>query len=133
MATIQRNLQLEDLSAFDLPYTKDQLKGIFLSYDFIGYFVREKIAGLIIFKVVEQESTLIYIEILEAYRQQGIAKEMMSYYHRLLGPAYTFLLEVSTNNHQAIKLYTGFGYQVNRLRKNYYEDSDGWEMILHES
>ena len=132
METLQTNLRLEDLEAFDLPYTKEQLRGIFLSYDFIGYYLDEKIIGLLIFKVIADEATLIYIEVLPTHRQQGIARKMILEYHRLLGTEFTFVLEVSTKNTTALSLYESLGYRKNRLRTDYYDDSDGWEMILND-
>ncbi len=132
METLQTNLRLEDLEAFDLPYTKEQLKGILLSYDFIGYYLDGKIIGLLIFKVIADEATLIYIEVQPPHRQQGIARKMISEYHRLLGTKFTYILEVSTKNTAALALYESLGYRKNRLRTNYYDDSDGWEMIFND-
>lgn len=39
-------------------------------------------------------------------------------------------LEVNTKNIRAINLYQSFGFQTNRVRKNYYGTDDCFEMIL---
>ena len=40
-------------------------------------------------------------------------------------------LEVNTNNTRANNLYKSFGFQINRVRKNYYGSDDCIEMILY--
>lgn len=40
-------------------------------------------------------------------------------------------LEVNTKNICAINLYQSFGFQTNRVRKNYYGTDDCFEMILN--
>lgn len=39
-------------------------------------------------------------------------------------------LEVNVNNQKAINLYTKFGFLISKTLPNYYENSDGFEMIF---
>ena len=132
MDKISSSIKIEDLEKFDLPYTKEQLRSMLLFYDFIGYYENDALVGILIFKAVLDQANLIYIKVLEEFQKQGIASYLMQQYHRILGHTFTFFLEVHQDNQAAIKLYKKMGYRRNRIRKNYYPDGDGWEMVYYE-
>lgn len=132
MAIKTNSIKIQDLEIFELPYTKEQLRGMFLSYDIIGHYQQDTLTGILIFRTIVDEATLVYIKVLEEYQQQGIATELIQAYHQLLGPRFTYFLDVNPKNLPALSLYQKLGYRRNRIRKNYYPQGDGWEMIRHE-
>lgn len=63
-------------------------------------------------------------------RGLGLGSEFMKF---VLAKFESLRLEVNTQNLAAINLYTKFGFKVVKTLPNYYEDSDGLEMLKNNS
>lgn len=82
--------------------------------------------------ILFESSHLITIAVVKKYQNQGYGKALLKYFISLAKSknATNMLLEVREKNHGAIHLYELLGFKFNRLRKNYYPDDNGIEMIL---
>lgn len=82
--------------------------------------------------ILFESSHLITIAVVKKYQHQGYGKVLLKHFISLAKSknATNMLLEVREKNHVAIHLYESLGFKFNRLRKNYYPDDNGIEMIL---
>ena len=67
--------------------------------------------------------------VIQKYRSQGIAKELLEYsFNTLLIEKYT--LEVNCKNYKAIVLYEKYGFKIKKVLKDYYGVlGDGYMMV----
>jgi ribosomal-protein-alanine N-acetyltransferase len=83
--------------------------------------------GMMVYRVVHEQSDIITIAIRPNWRRQGLARELLSraFSHaRALG-AKAMFLDVEEGNQAAMVLYDRLGFkQINR-RKGYYKQKDG--------
>ena len=65
------------------------------------------------------------------YQSKGYGKELLEYLINYLkdNNSKSIYLEVNYNNIRAINLYKKYGFEVNRIRKNYYKGEDALVMI----
>lgn len=90
-----------------------------------------KLIGYLSYGLIYDRSELNYIVILDEYRNQGYAKQLMDYYIGICeyNDCKNITLEVNEHNSSAIGLYTKFGFQIAAFREHYYPDGDGYLMI----
>lgn len=98
-----------------------------VAVDFSG-----NVLGAIVVWLVVDEAHVATIAVHPDHRQKGIgagllANALIIASHR---GAQTSLLEVRVSNLPAIKLYERFGYQVDAVRKNYYQDNQEDALLL---
>lgn len=89
----------------------------------------EKIEGFCIFYKNIDYFELELIVVLESMRNKGIASKLIQTFitdYCKVGDE--IILEVSTKNEIAVKLYKKFGFQIINIRKKYYQDSDAYIM-----
>ncbi len=86
---------------------------------------QQKILGMIVIYLIEDEAHVATFAVHPHYRQSGIGWRLLLHAlkesHRQ-GATHSFL-EVRAGNQPAINLYTRFGYASVGLRKNYYVDN----------
>lgn len=92
------------------------------------------IAGYSIAYVTGTRAELLSIAVSNAYRRQGIARALLTgtlRKVRRLGATVMWLM-VRSDNHNAIRLYRGFGFVRRRTVRHYYEDgANGWLMCTN--
>jgi ribosomal-protein-alanine N-acetyltransferase len=91
-----------------------------------------KILGFILVTLQAGEGHILNICVHTDYQRQGIAAQL---FNAVLSAAKQgginrFFLEVRCSNHQAIGLYTKFGFQQIGVRKDYYLTASGHEDAL---
>lgn len=83
------------------------------------------VLGAIVVWLIVDEAHVATIAVHPDHRQKGIGAALLA--NALLITCYrgalTSLLEVRVSNLPAIRLYERFGYQVDGVRKNYYQDN----------
>lgn len=91
-----------------------------------GYYIKDKLIGIIDFSLIYDRIELNYIFVDNEYRNKGIGSKMMDY---MISYGYSISLEVNCNNINAIKLYEKYGFEKKTIRKNYYGKDDGILMV----
>jgi len=95
-----------------------------------------KIVGYIMWRVEKSPSLdslryinkghLVSIAVSNEYRQQGIAKQLLS--NSMLAikkyKIHDYVLEVRVTNYNAIRLYEQYKFQIANVKKNYYRDGE---------
>lgn len=104
------------------------------SYFCYGFFDTE-LKAFVSFEKVFDEGQIISVATDRACRRQGIAKKLFNEVISLAKKdgVELFTLEVRSDNHSAIALYKGLGFEEVGRRKNYYQNptSDAILMDLH--
>lgn len=132
-----RNLKISDIDSLIkllLKYDKNienhfNFKNYLSSdiYNQYVYVVNDKIVGYILITIIDDlvEIHLIYVDNL--FRNQKIGTKLLNYIIDKYSN-YRFLLEVSINNHVAIKLYENMNFKIINIRKKYYNNIDAYVM-----
>lgn len=143
MVTKISDLSLNDLNEvmihehelFTTPFSKEDYQFEIVSNPFAFYKKIEINNELVAWggiHVLFEDSHLITIAVVKKYQHQGYGKILLKHFIALSKDqnATKMLLEVREKNQIAIHLYESLGFRFNRLRKNYYPDDNGIEMIL---
>lgn len=85
-----------------------------------------QVVGFIHIQITDVIS-IINLIVSKEYRRQGIASRLINYVAHKYSDK-SLLLEVSSNNVNAINLYKKMGFKTINIRKNYYNDSDAYVM-----
>ncbi len=93
---------------------------------FRKYIVYDDIA-ILVYSEIYDRLEIDYIFVLAEYRKQGIACKLLDYLFWKYN--YSCSLEVRCDNVSAINLYKKYGFKIVSIRKNYYENIDGYLMI----
>lgn len=126
-------------------YTKDDIKninslGLVLhnNYDFnIDSFSNAFVMyesnifiGFIVYSIIYERAEVIDIIIDPNYRKKGYANKLLSYTIEEIKEKKcdNITLEVNENNLSAINLYKKQGFNICAVRKNYYNNQDGYLM-----
>lgn len=91
-----------------------------------------EVAAVLIYCMSIDYADLLFLYVAPPWRQQGLAKSLLSQYHSKVSQAGIprAFLEVRQSNAAAIALYQSFGYELTRVRRKYYPDGeDGLDMI----
>lgn len=102
------------------------------SYSFYLVEKDKKILGLILVKAVldEAEIYLVYVDPnsrnkkIGSFLLESVLSDLKDSGIRVI------FLEVNEENKAAIKLYTNYGFELNRVRENYYKDLSALELKL---
>lgn len=88
--------------------------------------------GLIISRVIFDEAEIYLVFIKKDLRSRGLGSFLLEKVIESLkqNGIRRVILEVSSNNKIALALYNSIGFKRNRIRKNYYKEYDGYELIL---
>lgn len=86
-----------------------------------------KVAGYILWLKRKDYYRLYSLAIDPDFRGLGLASKLLEYSFKNLDKD-KFSLEVKVSNLNAIRLYKNFGFNVKKVLKDYYEDSDGYLM-----
>lgn len=93
---------------------------------FRKYLVYDDIA-ILVYSLIYDRIEIDYIYVNDEYRNEGIASKLMDYLVKNYN--YNISLEVRCDNNEAINLYKKYGFEIVSIRKNYYEEKDGYLMI----
>lgn len=126
-------LQLfNDDSIGDKAWSKDIIKGIIFNDNYIKYVAKigNEIVGYIVCEVTD-EINISRVAVAGSYQNHGIATKLINFvFDKAKEKDMNLSLEVCENNIRAYKLYTKLGFELRRVRKNYYKDgSSAIEMI----
>lgn len=128
-------MEIERLS-FALPWSENSFREELLGNDMAHFSVAvndERVVGAAGYWQIEDECHISTVATHPDWRRQGIGELLLVH---MLTEARTWgaelaILEVRVSNEAAIRLYRKFGFEVNRVRKQYYRDNneDALEMI----
>jgi len=94
----------------------------------IGYYLDNNLVGFIIYEQNYEVIDIIYIVVDKIYRHKGIGSILMN--EVIKKECERIMLEVNVSNTNAIKLYKKFNFKIINIRKNYYENNNGYVMEL---
>ncbi|MDD2435732.1 MAG: ribosomal protein S18-alanine N-acetyltransferase [Bacilli bacterium] len=97
----------------------------------MGYEIDHKIVGFIDYSIIYDKAELNYIIVLNNYRNQHIASELMDYFILDINNngCLNITLEVKKSNQSALNLYRKYGFKEVGIRSNYYQNEDGILMM----
>ena len=90
-----------------------------------------KIAGFLVTAHENSVGSIVTIDVLAAYRRQGVASFLLEECERRLAAAgvHTIELETATDNTSAIAFWQKHGYRTVQIQKGYYPDGrDAYSM-----
>ena len=131
-----RNWKYEDVlkiselekECFKEPWTYRMVADAFSSDLFVGILAEYggEIVGYVCGTVLFENAELDNIAVAEAYRGQGIAKELIRRFHAQVKAkeGERVLLEVRVSNSPAMRLYLAEGYKGLYARTRYYHDGE---------
>lgn len=99
------------------PYTK-----------YIGYF-EEELIGFANYSIIYDRVEIEYIAVKEQYRNKKIGSKLLEYIIESCKNCINITLEVNVNNIAAINLYKKCGFNIETIRKKYYQNDDGYLMM----
>lgn len=89
-----------------------------------------KIAGYILWLERKKYFRLYSLAIGSNFQNKGLAKKLLEFsFEELSDKEKDYSLEVKKSNEGAINLYKKFGFEVNKVLKDYYEKEDGYLML----
>ena len=90
------------------------------------------VVGICVLQVVLDEAQINYFVVKKKFRKRGFGSHLMSYLIKQCEKINVnkLFLEVSQNNPNAEKFYSGFDFSTVGIRKNYYKD--GSDALLKE-
>ena len=135
LADADRVYQIENESFFE-PWTKRRLIKEFEDNSFLKHFVYEKDGEVLGFYIVSTIADLVEIFTIAVdknHREEGIGSDLLAHlinYAEEFG-ASEIWLEASTKNIAAVNLYQKYGFEIQTIRKNYYQKTgeDAYNMI----
>ena len=135
LADADRVYQIENDSFFE-PWTKKRLIKEFENNSFLRHFVYEKdgeVLGFYIISIIADLVEIFTIAVDRDHRGEGIGSMLLDHlikYAHQVG-ATEIWLEASTKNIAAINLYQKYGFEIQTIRKNYYQKTgeDAYNMI----
>lgn len=87
--------------------------------------IQDKIVAVFELNIIFDTAEILIISVKPQYQQKGIGKEIMNYiinFCKSNNVKYIYL-EVAENNQKAINLYKKFGFEIYKIRKDYYESN----------
>lgn len=126
-----RKLQVHDLeeanvllSDFNCKLTEADFNKVFFN-SLVS--VDDKINGIIVYNLFYDRIEIEYIIVPEEYRKKGIGSKLLSQIEK--EKINNITLEVRESNIEAINFYKKNGYKIEAIRKNYYDNEDGYLMM----
>lgn len=91
----------------------------------------EEIVGFLSYSIMYERAEINYIFVLPEFRKNKIASKLLEKMNEELleKKIETVTLEVRITNEEAINLYQKNGFKIVSVRKNYYQDADGYLMV----
>lgn len=135
LADADRVYQIENESFFE-PWTKKRLIKEFENNSFLKHIVYEKngeVVGFYIISTIADLVEIFTIAVDKDHREEGIGSKLLAHlinYAKNVG-ATEIWLEASTKNIAAVNLYQKYGFEIQSVRKNYYQKTgeDAYNMI----
>ncbi len=135
LADADRVYQIENESFFE-PWTKKRLIKEFENNSFLKHIVYEKdgeVVGFYIISTIADLVEIFTIAVDKDHREEGIGSKLLAHlinYAKNVG-ATEIWLEASTKNIAAVNLYQKYGFEIQSIRKNYYQKTgeDAYNMI----
>lgn len=95
----------------------------------IAYYKKDKIIAFMTYTIIYDRAEIEYFAVKEEFRGQGISDELYEYFEKGIKYLKNITLEVNKSNKRAIKFYKKKGFIKAAIRKNYYQNEDGYLMI----
>lgn len=110
------------------PWTRQDFEYELFQNPFAYLFVLKKdkqILGYIDIWVMYEQAQIASIAVDKTYQSQGYGTKLLQYAldYALAQDVETISLEVRKSNHQAIALYQKFGFSIQAIRPDYYQDN----------
>lgn len=91
------------------------------------YELDNKIIGVLIYLLIYDRVEIEYIVVDTEYKRKGIGSKLLNAIN--LDNIRNITLEVRESNKEAINFYKNNGFDIVTIRKNYYNNEDGYLMI----
>lgn len=90
----------------------------------------DNLIGYVIYSIIYERAEIVDIVIDPLYRNNKYGYKLLSNCidDIMLSKAINITLEVNENNEPAIRLYQKLGFEICAIRKNYYDNYDGYLM-----
>lgn len=131
-----KSLTENDFEAFQKLFYEYKHQKIDLEYVFNHVFnyaylasKNNQLVGFIIFAVIYDRCELIDLYVAPAFREQGLASELIETMLKQTTDCQNISLEVRKDNNSAIRLYTKYGFKTVATREKYYKGIDGYLMV----
>ncbi|MDY0403711.1 GNAT family N-acetyltransferase [Sulfurovum sp.] len=93
--------------------------------------VDNRVVGYLLFFTYKKSWRIYSIAVAEGFRRKGLGRSLINRLREDAGgKAGYLLLEVKTDNTQALHLYALLGFKPLKILKAYYPDGDGIKMVL---
>lgn len=112
------------LSKFNYKITEESFNNVFFK-SFV--YVESDIKGIIVYDLLYDRIEIEYIIVDKFYRRNGIGSKLLKELEK--SNIKNITLEVRESNIEAIKFYEDNGFRIETIRKNYYENENGYLML----
>ncbi|MCX7727240.1 MAG: ribosomal protein S18-alanine N-acetyltransferase [Chitinispirillaceae bacterium] len=131
---LEKIVEVEKESFFN-PWSKKEIeRELEVPYSFNSIIlVNREFGGYLFSHIIGEEANLNKLCIIKKIRKKGIGSYFLKNFLKELKDkgVKKIFLEVRSSNIDAINLYKKYGFIINRVRKNYYNDNeDAYEMKL---
>lgn len=128
---------INQVTKLEIKVFKETLGDVFFDNElninpFANYFVYEinkEIIGYIGTRVYDDSLEIINFLISPVYQRQGYGKELLDYLLTTFSHVKTITLEVRKSNKQAISFYSKNGFVLDHIKKQYYNNEDGYYLV----
>jgi ribosomal-protein-alanine N-acetyltransferase len=125
--------------SFPYPFGQNLIQNIYLAAPELCLVVehKEKIIGFLLggYTALPKQAHILSVAILQEYRGKGLGKKILTHFINTTKRLNynSIRLEVSVDNHKAIKMYEEFNFKIeSKIRKYYQDGSDAYLMIRKE-
>ena len=117
---VNKLLQIFNVNYSDETYNKD-------FRNILVYEESNKIIGVLSYLLIYDRVEIEYIVVDNEYKRKGIGSKLLNSIN--LNGIKNITLEVRESNKEAINFYKNNGFDIVTVRKNYYNNEDGYLMI----
>jgi len=125
-----------ELDSFSIPWTRASLKEEIDGHDpiriYYGALAGGELAGYAGMWHVVTEGHITNVAVKSGFRRRGVGSRLMEALIKTANEKEMIglTLEVRVNNHAAYALYNKYGFKVEGIRKNYYDDTKEDALVL---
>jgi ribosomal-protein-alanine N-acetyltransferase len=125
--------------SFPYPFGQNLIQNIYLAAPELCLILeyKKEIIGFLLggYTALPKQAHILSVAILQEYRGKGLGKKILTHFLNTIKRLNynSVKLEVSVDNHKAIKMYEEFNFKIeSKIRKYYQDGSDAYLMIRKE-
>lgn len=88
-----------------------------------------KLVGFLVYSLIYERIEIDYILVFDSDRRKKIGTKLLNHLFCLYKNIENISLEVSVDNEEAISFYKKNDFEIKAIRKNYYQNNDGYLMV----